>query len=326
MSAPTPLFTFRPIPTIAGMLESRGIAVIPLLDKAGLPHDAITSTITAPLVRIQAFVDDVAEQLDAPLLGLDLVDLVPLGSYGVAEFAVHSAPSIEVALSALCELSPLLNPLNDMRYIADASGCEIHFSYAGLRDSLGMQLNEYTIALIARHFQGVLGKPLALERAWFAHGRRERAEEVARRLDCNVAFQKHDSGFALTSDVIAHRPANANPALFDFLLTQARAQLANMGGTNIVAQTVRTIEARLAVKEVTASAIAEAMATTERTLQRHLAEAGTSFRDVLTRVRLRRRAELERADLTETEIATRLGFANARTMKGSLDTPPDDPT
>jgi AraC-like DNA-binding protein len=199
----------------------------------------------------------------------------------------------------------------------------MHFSYGGLRDALGVHLNEYTIGFIARHFQGVLGKPLPLERAWFAHGRSEHAEEVARRLNCHVSFQRPDCGFALTSDVISHRPAKADPALFAFLIAQARTQLSNMGGNNVVAQTVRVIEARLAVKEVTAAAIAEAMATTERSLQRHLADAGTSFRDVLTRVRQRRRAELERTGLTEAEIATRLGFANARTMKRSLDTTDD---
>jgi hypothetical protein len=45
---------------------------------------------------------------------------------------------------------------------------------------------------------------------------------------------------------------------------------------------------------------------------------------VRTRVRQRRRAELERTGLTEAEIATRLGFANARTMKRSLDSTGDE--
>ncbi|MDB4963574.1 MAG: hypothetical protein JWP01_3573 [Myxococcales bacterium] len=58
---------------------------------------------------------------------------------------------------------------------------------------------------------------------------------------------------------------------------------------------------------------------TGRSLQRHLADASTTFREVLSRVRQRRRIELVRAGLAEPVVASRLGFANARTMRRSLD-------
>jgi AraC-like DNA-binding protein len=320
MSVPAAiLFTFRPIPTLVAMCEGRGIDIVAMLREHGIPEDAATGPVTAPLTRMQAFIDAVAHRLQAPLLGLDLADHIPRGSYGLIEFVVRAAPSVRHGLAALCELSPLLNPLNDVRYIADEHGCEIHFAYGGLRDALGPQLNEYTIAFIAKAFASVLGRSLPLERAWFAHARPEHGAEVARRLECNVGFQGADSGFAVTSDVIAHTIASADPQLFEFLLTQARTQLANLGGTNVVAQTVRAIEARLAIADVSAAAIAESMGMTGRSLQRHLADASTTFREVLTRVRQRRRLELVRSGLAEPVIASRLGFANARTMRRSLD-------
>ena len=86
----------------------------------------------------------------------------------------------------------------------------------------------------------------------------------------------------------------------------------------MTAQVVRAIEARLAVSDVSASTIAESLGMTARTLQRHLADASTSYREVLLNVRQRRKAELERTDMPEAEIATRLGFANVRTMLRSL--------
>ncbi|MDB4963575.1 MAG: AraC family transcriptional regulator [Myxococcales bacterium] len=246
MSAPTTiLFTFRPIPTLVTMCEGRDIDVVGLLRQHGIPEEAATGQVTAPLAKLQAFLDDIALRLHAPLLGLDLADRIPRGSYGLIEFVVRAAPSVRHGLSALCELSPLLNPLNDLRYIADERGCEVHFAYGGLRDALGPQLNEYTIAFIAKAFASVLGTSLPLERAWFAHSRPDHAAEVAARLACNVGFQGADSGFAVTSDVIEHRIASADPQLFEFLLTQARTQLENVGGVNVVAMTVRAIEARL---------------------------------------------------------------------------------
>jgi AraC-like DNA-binding protein len=116
-----------------------------------------------------------------------------------------------------------------------------------------------------------------------------------------------------------NRPAAADPALFSYLIGQARSQLEAKAANDVVTQVMRAIEPRLGVGEITAAAVAEAMSTTARSIQRHLSEAGSSYRDVLARVRMRRRGELARLGLSETEIATRLGFANARTMRRSLD-------
>jgi len=326
MTAPTALlFTFRQIPVIAEMLSSRGFDPLAMLRAAGLPEDALKGEVTAPLFRVQEFIDRAAERLEAPLFGLDFADRIPRGTFGVSEFVVHAAPTVQAGLEALCECSPLINPLLDMRYVADQRGCEIRFSFAAQRDALGMHINEYTVSFISKQFALVLGTDLPLERAWFPHGRRTGAEAVAQRLGCNVAFQAPDCGFAVASEVIARQPSSANPALFAFLLAQARAQLGLVGKNDVIAQVVRVLEARLPSGDVSASTVAEAMATTQRSLQRHLAEAGTSFRDVVRRVRTRRRDELSRIGLADPEIATRLGFANVRSMRRSLEDAGPDP-
>lgn len=318
-------FTFRQIPVIAEMLRERSIDIAPLLAAHGLPADAATQELTtAPLHRIQALVEDAATALDAPLFGLDLAERIPRGAFGMTEFVVRASPTVEDGLAALCEFSPLINPLNELRYIADTHGCEIHAGYGGIRDGLGMHLNEFTVSVLSRSFSSVLDKALPIERAWFAHMRRSHADDVARRFGCSVGFQSPDSGFAVTSDTTSHRIPTADPALFKFLTTQARTQLANLPAGNVPSQVVRAIEKRLAVSDVSANAIAESIGMTARTLQRHLADAAMSYREVLLNVRLRRKAELERTGMAEADIATRLGFANARTMQRSLAAPESD--
>jgi AraC-like DNA-binding protein len=318
------LFTFRPIPVIAEMVRAAGLDVAELLREAELPLEAANGEITAPLGRVQAFLDLCADRLAAPLLGMDVADKIPRGMFGMMEFVIRAAPTIKQGIEALCELAPLVNPLNEMRYVADQRGCEVHISYGAFRDALGVHLNEYTVTVIAGQFSVVLGAPLALHHAWFAHGRRDHADEVARRLSCSVRFQAPDCGFAVAGDVIEKQTSSADPALFEFLLAQARAQLSHVGRNDVVAQVVRVIESRFGIADLGAGAIAQALSTTQRSLQRHLADAGTSFRDVLAHVRRRRRAELERYQLSEADIATRLGFASARSMKRSLDEGGDD--
>jgi AraC-like DNA-binding protein len=314
------LFTFRLIPIITNMLAQRGVDAASLLDEVGLPHAAMRGEITAPLARISKFVDRAAIALQAPVFGLDLATIVPIGAYGVAGFLLRASRDLETAAKPLCELFPLINPIGEFRYsTTDIGEGELHYRVAAQRDTLGAHLNEYTIALIVKNFGEVVGRDLVPRRAWFSHARSEHADEVARRLRCSVRFQAADCGFALGRDDLAQVPRTADPALYAFLDAQARAQLSQIGPVDIVSHVVRVIEARLPNGDVSASAVASAMASTVRSLQRHLGEAGTTFRDVLLHVRRRRRLELEHGGLSEAQIAKQLGFADARSMRRSLD-------
>jgi AraC-like DNA-binding protein len=314
----SPLFTFRQLPTIAEMLGERGFAIADVLRDAGLAIEA-TREITAPLPKVQRFLEVVAQRLDAPVFGLDLADRIPEGAYGVTEFAIRTSPTVQQGLAALCELAPLINPALDVRYIADSLGCEVRFAYADERDAFGAILNEYTVAYVAKQFQVALQASLPLARAWFAHSRDDHRDEVARRLGCEVEFHAADCGFAVAADAISRAIPTGNPALYDFLLTQARGQLALIGRHDVISQVTRAIEARMSEAELSAATVAQALQLSQRTLQRQLTEAGTSYRNLVAEIRRRRRAELVRAGLSDAEIAPRLGFATAKSMRRSLD-------
>ena len=314
------LFTFRQIPLLAAVLAQRGVDAAALLRECGLPLEGLTGEVTAPLGRIQKLITAAAERLENPLLGLDLADRVSPGVYGVVVFLARSAPTVERGLAVICEIAPLVNPIGDFRLMPVSDGCELHYAVHGQRDTIGRHLNEFTIAFITAQFGAALGEPMPLSRAWFSHPRQTGGGAVAQRLRTDVAFQRPDCGFAVSHETLARAPRTADPQLFEFLLAQARAQLAYVGTHDVVAQVVRMIEVRLAHGDVGTTAVAGAMATTSRSLQRRLTEAGTTFREVLAYVRARRRAQLERGGFSEAEVARQLGFADARSMRRSLDT------
>ena len=313
------MFTFRLIPAIAAVLARRGIDVAELLEATGIPLAATRGEITAPLSRVQDFISRCAIRIEAPLFGLDLAAALPGGAYGVAEFLMRSAPSIGDALRELGEFAALINPSGEFRFVLDAGEGRLHYSYGAERDTLGCHLNEYTIAYIVKQLAAVLGERLPLASVWFSHARTSGAEQVAAHFGCPVRFQARDCGFALSRETLARVPRTADPLLFQFLLDQARAQLARLGSLDIVSQVIRAIESRLASGELDAAAVARALALSPRTMQRHLDDAGTTFRDVLAHVRDRRRAELRAGGVSEAEIAKQLGFSDARAMRRSLD-------
>jgi AraC-like DNA-binding protein len=312
------LFTFRLIPAISALLARRGIDAAALLTASKLPLDALRGEITAPLARIQAFIARSAKVLELELFGLELAAALPGGSYGTAEFLVRSAPTLEIGLRTLCEFAALINPSGHFRFVAGERDGRLHYGLASQRDTLGMHLNEFTIAYVVRQLAAVIDGPLPLAQVWFSHARPAHADVVSRRFGCPVRFGAPDCGFALAPAVLAAVPRTADPLLFQFLHDQARAQLARVGPIDIVSQLMRVLEARLPSGDLGANEVARAMATTPRSLQRHLAEAGTSYREVLAHVRTRRRAELLGGGIAEPAIARELGFSDARAMRRSI--------
>ena len=313
------LFSFRMVPIISSMLQMRRIDAQALILESGLPPEAMHGEIIAPLARVQAFIDAAATRIGAPLFGMDLAERIPQGAFGITEFLMRSAPSVERSLSVLCEFGALINPVLDFRFVKQDGEGLFHYAVPSQRDALGCHLNEYTTMLLIRQFSAVLGERVPIVRAWFAHGRRTHAEDVAARLGCSVNFQAADCGVAVAGAWLEKTAPTADAPLFEFLLMQARAQLENMGSRDIISQVARVIETRLPSGSLSGSEVAAAMATTLRSLQRHLSEAGTSYREVLQHVRLRRRAELMRTGLAPAEIAQRLGFSNVSSMRRSLD-------
>ncbi len=318
------LFTFRMIPLIAAELSRRQIDANPMLAEAGLPADALRGEITAPLARIQKFIEIAAAALGSQMFGLDLAERIPSGAFGVAEFLVRSAATVEDGLRVISDFAVLVNPILRFHYATEADAGELHFSVAAQRDTLGCELNEYTIAYLVKQFSTVLGAPMPLARVWFSHGRKKDADTVAKRFGTHVRFQAADCGFGVTREVAARKMPTADQVLHDFLLGQARSQLGRIGPVDIVTQVARVIEVRLPTGEVGAADVAKAMATTVRSLQRHLADAGTAYRDVLAHVRTRRREELRQGGVGEADIARQLGFADARSMRRSLDEAGDE--
>ncbi len=310
------------VPAIAALLVKRGIDPRQLLRDCGLPFDALVGEVTAAVARIQLLVDRAAILLAQPQLGLDLVALAQPGTFGLAEFVGRFAPTVREGLEAFCAAVPLVNPMIAWRYVAGTREVTMALSVPGSRHGLGAQLNEFAVGIVIKLANAGLDQPLQVTRVWFAHARqRAQAADVAARFTCPVAFDEPDCGFAFAASDAERAPRMADPALFDFHVAQTRDQVAAVGGDDVIAHVSRAIEMRLPRGDLRIEAIARALAVTDRTLQRRLADAGVSFRTVLAHVRLRRRAELRRGRVPEAKIAELLGFPSERAMRRSLDAP-----
>ena len=320
----TQLFTFRMVPAIAMLMVKRGIDPRQLLRDVGLPLDALSGEVTAPITRIRELVERAALLLEQPLLGLDLVTHVQPGTFGLAEFVGRFAPTVRQGFETFCASVPLVNPIIEWRYVAGKQECTMELTMPASRDGLGEQLNEFAVGVVLRLANFGLDQPLRVTRAWFAHARRAPAlaQQVSERLGGPVTFGDVSCGFAFAAEEAERVPRMADSALFEFHVEQMRNRLASVEVDDVIAHVCRAIEVRLSRGDVQIEAIASALALTHRTLQRRLTDAGTTFRNVLAHVRQRRRAELVRDGVAEAKIAELLGFSDVRAMRRSLDIDP----
>jgi len=308
-----PLFSFRAVQVLVGLL---GEGAEEIFREADLSFDKDAQELIAPLGRVRRLFDVAANATRRPAIGIDVAELVPSGMLGFTEFLMRSSPTIGRGLEVLCEFAPLINPILDFRLDVSGRGGSMYFAVPGEREALGVHLNEYTFALMFQQFSRVLGEPWRPTDLWLAHERESHRAEVATRFGCPVRFGAGNCGIALDRSALDRAPPTADPVLFDFLLQQAREKLATLPSSDI-AMVARTIEARLA-GDSSVEAVARAMSTSARSLQRHLGDASTSYRDVLLQVRRRKHEELSRAGATEEAIARELGFASVKAMRRAL--------
>jgi AraC-like DNA-binding protein len=309
-----PLFSFRMVPMIAAQLSVRGIDTADMLQAAKLPASAVSGDVTAPLPRIRDFIDRAAVALKDPLFGMHLADAVPQGAFGLTEFVMRTAPTMQAAIEALTSFAALINPLGQFTLRVDKDVAQVAYNVTGLRDGLGLHLNEYTIRLVVRAMSSVIEPGIVLQRCWLAHKRSESRSEVAKLMGCDVEYGAGNSGFALQASQLQRVPRGHDPALHTFLLNQSRAQLASTARHDIVADVQRSIEARMPSTKVSADDIARALGLSSRSMQRRLLEAGTSYGEVLDHVRQRRYGALQRSE-REFDAAHELGFSNQRSVR-----------
>lgn len=147
----------------------------------------------------------------------------------------------------------------------------------------------------------------------FTHIRRAVGPEVRARLGCPVTFGAEHTEMLLSLSILDAPMISHDEVLKGLLVKQGDSQFAEMGRPEpgIAEKVELLIEAGFPEAMMTAAAVAEQLAMSQRTLSRRLREAHTSYHEILNHVRLRlAQRELVDSDLQIAEIAYRLGFAN----------------
>ncbi|MFO0595260.1 MAG: AraC family transcriptional regulator ligand-binding domain-containing protein [Myxococcaceae bacterium] len=315
-------FDSRLAPLLLAFAKSKGLDPAPLVAQFALPAEVLQqpapgkTPLETPVTTLTALADEVARALDDPHLGLSLSEWMPKGIYGVAEFLVRAGPTLRHSFENFVRFNAIVVPYQKFRF--EEAGDEASFQHVTTLKPgvLGRHLQEYSSAVMIKALI-TLAPQAVLTRAWFSHARPADAdlERLRRGLHtAELSFDEPTNGFTLERRWLETPVVGGDPALSAFLEEHAVAALASRPREDdFVDQLRHALRDALKHGEPNVERLATRLHLSGRTLQRRLAELGTSFQEVLDHVRFDlARQYLKDVRLDVSQVAYLLGYSELR--------------
>lgn len=256
-----------------------------------------------------------------PLLGVRAASQWRLGRLHLADYLFETSATLAEAFTTVPRYTALLNTAdNEIRLTdgEDDTGTVTYQIRSGDPevDALVSQFSLGVVLSRARHAAGRDVRPLSLALACAAPSRhRELAAWFGAR---RIEFGAERSAMTLASADLSLPLPGADAPLAAVLREHAAEVIAAETTAPPAAGRLRQVVAeQLASGGPSLSAAARRLALSPRSLQRRLAEEGTTWRDLVDEVRRDRAAVLLAGGLSRTAAAARLGFSDARALRAA---------
>jgi AraC-like DNA-binding protein len=256
--------------------------------------------------------DAVARLSGDAFFGLHAALAAPRGFYGLLEYIGATTSTVRAGLEVLGEYPALVSETLRLRWLEAGGKLVISVDAEGRAPPPGRHRLECCLALLLRFGRDFTGKALVPDAVWFAH----RAPPTVAPLHaffCTEAlsFGAADSGMVLPAQVLELPFVRFDPALRGILEAQAQAARGVRARNDLVSRVERAVRESLEKGQPEIGQVARRLHMSGRTLQRRLVGEGTSYREILERVR----HALARAALADSrlrgnlaELGYRLGY------------------
>jgi len=315
--AGAPRVTGAYLETLLETAAARGVGIDALAQAAGLAPGALSPLPDAlPARDYIALLDAGAQLADDPHFGLHVGERVRPGTYSVYGMVLLACRNFGEAFELTQRYEQLAHDLGQSQMTLD--GDAACYGWSSYWPCASRHLAESVFAGIRSFGSWLAGRELAPRAVRFAHHSDADPAEYARVLGVAPLFGAGANVAVLDAALLAMPVPNADPALYPLLRQHAERLLAERGREGgLSAQVHGAVLRRLAPGLVHApvpdpvrlATIAADLGLTPRTLQRKLAEAGSSYQQVLDGARYAlARDYLCRPRLALADIAFLLGF------------------
>lgn len=297
--------------TLLDTARERGVTPDALAHAAGLAPGALDPLPgTLPTARYIALLDAGARLADDPFFGLHVGEQVRPATYSAYGLMLLASSSFGHALALAQRYESLAHDLGRSRLAIEGPHA-LHEWISRYPDAT-RHLAESVYAGIRVFGSWMAGRPLTPLALHFRHADPGHGHDEYRRvLGVAPTFDSPCHGAAFDVALLAMPVPNADTSLFPVLHQHAERLLAQraMAADDIVARVTTALTARLPDGQARLAPVAAELGLSARTLQRKLADAGSSFQQVLDAVRFALAQDyLRRRELGLADIAFLLGF------------------
>jgi AraC-like DNA-binding protein len=297
---------------VAELFAAEGLDVASVLAEAGI--DA--ASLDAPGARVAT--EDISRLWDIAVArsGNDAIALAQgerprPKSFDVVGYAMMSCANLRDALERLIRYLRLLSDALTI-YRTEARGrYQLDFDLRGGTRPVPRQRVEFMLVTLLNFCRWVSARPLVPETVGFAFPAPRTLEPHRVAFGCAVSFDAEVTRMVFLLDDLSHPLPTSNPSLAALHDRFAGDYLQHFEGDQTSHRVREVLVARLPDGEPHRDEVARALAMSERTLQRRLADEGTSFGELLDDTR-RELAEqyLQRMNLSLAQAGFLLGFAD----------------
>jgi AraC-like DNA-binding protein len=242
--------------------------------------------------------------------GLKTIDFFTPGSTGPYGYGLMSAPNALDFFRFIGDHQQYISDKSYARFNVDNHGAEVAFSYSPLivkRD----QYVDMAIGLIMQRLRGILGADIDAVEVEMERAKPRNVALYKEKISKRISFGRRVNSLRLPPELYFVANSRGDDRLFRLMNLQCSSLRPDRSeGKDFAEDLKEFILTRVAESTISLTEAAEYFHVSERTLQRRLAETGTSLNDLRDDVR-RSLAErlLSETELSAGEIALRLGYS-----------------
>lgn len=221
-----------------------------------------------------------------PDLGLRYGKRLTPTTHGAMGFLVHSSANLHIALKAVQHFMPTRMSFAhlDLQYTAEQVICSLNFS-VDLPADIFRFISETCMAIFHECAKFIIGQPITEGKIDFAHPQPDYVDQYSLYFLNQYSFSHSQLQVKIPMHVCELRNASADQQSFLLAKEQCERMLDSLQPTKkSYSYAIQKKMLSTQLSELSEDHIANALFMTKRTLARHLAKEGTSFREIREKI------------------------------------------
>ena len=294
-------------------LEAAGHSAQPLFNRTGISPAQLGDPYgSVPLSSFVAFLEGAAGVAQDETIGARIGADLTAGDMGPVGIVLSLSDSIETGISRFVRYTNALQGGTESQWIRNGSLWVFTYRLTDQNIWPRRQDAEFSLASLVQVVRNNFRSRWTPREIHFEHDAPADSAPLERLFRCPVKFSQPINRMIIDRDDCTALVRTEDPALLAALERHVSDIIgAAPDGATIRDTVTALIDADLGVTPVTIDRVAAAVSMSPRTLQRHLAQDGTSFRDLLEHIRFERaRMLLSQPRAKVAHVAEALGYGD----------------